>query len=162
MSRFCILAGAFALIAGAAQAHVVAEPREAPAGTLQAIRFRIGHGCHDTAATTALRIELPVGVKSARPQPKPGWDLSIEHSPGGSVTAVVWRGQLPADQFDDFALLLGLPDIHGPLYFPTIQTCGSVEQRWVQVPSAAGVKLDHPAAVLMLTAPITSDETHHH
>jgi uncharacterized protein YcnI len=156
-----VLSGA--IWAGAAQAHVSAEPREAPAGSTQVVRFRVGHGCHDTAATTRLRIETPAGLGSARPQPKPGWTLSIEHGAAGAVTAVSWTGRLPGDQFDDFALLVRLPPDTGVAYFPAVQTCGAESEAWVEIPDAAAGAHPptHPAPSVRLTA-AAPDGGHHH
>lgn len=110
-------------VASAAHAHVTIQPATAPVGAYQVLRFGVGHGCGDISATTALRVEIPAGVTVARPQPKPGWTLEIERA-GAAVTAVVWRGVLPADQFDEFVVLTKLPDAAGPLAFPAIQKIG--------------------------------------
>ena len=157
------LALALAGVAGAAEAHVSAEPREALAGSIQAVRFRVGHGCHETDATTMLRIEMPAGLGSARPKPKPGWTLSIEHGPAGAVTAVVWTGRLPGDQFDEFAVLVRLPAAPGVAYFPAVQTCGAEAEHWTDVPDPAAEtrKLSHPAPSVRLTA-AAPDSGHHH
>lgn len=153
---------ALLLAAGPALAHVSAEPRQAPAGAYQPVTFRVGHGC-GKAATTALRIELPPGLASARPQPKPGWTLKIEKD-GEIPTAITWTGDLPSDQFDEFAILAKLPHQTGPLYFPAIQTCGTETAAWNQVPEAGDTPaaLDHPAPSLMVTPPVGAAETHHH
>jgi hypothetical protein len=162
MPRSLFLAAAFLLTAAPALAHVAAEPREAPAGAYQVIAFRIGHGC-GKSATTALRIELPSGLASARPQPKPGWTLSIEHD-GERPTAIVWTGALPADQFDEFAIMTKLPDQAGPLYFPAIQTCGAEVAPWTQIPDPGDApgSLNHPAPSLLVTPATGAAETHHH
>jgi uncharacterized protein YcnI len=162
-----MLASALALAAApVAQAHVSAEPAEAQAGAYQVVRFRIGHGCSETQGTTALRIEIPPGIVSARPQPKPGWRLAVEHGDGatGPISAVVWTGRLPADQFDEFAVLLRLPAAPGALYFPAVQTCGAGQAQWTEIPGAGETgRLDHPAPSLRLT-PATGapDGGHHH
>jgi uncharacterized protein YcnI len=157
------LALALAEFAGAAEAHISAEPREAAAGSIQAVRFRVGHGCHDTAATTMLRIEMPAGLGSARPQPKPGWTLSIEHRADGAVTAVVWEGRLPGDQFDEFAVLVRLPATPGVASFPAVQSCGAETERWTEIPAgdAEAHMPSHPAPSVRLTA-AAPDSGHHH
>lgn len=156
------LALAFAMAAGAATAHVSAEPREAPAGSTQAVRFRLGHGCHGTAATTMLRIEMPAALGSARPQPKPGWSLSVEHGAAGAVTAVVWTGRLPGDEFDEFSVLVRLPAAPGVVYFPAVQTCGTEDERWTEIPDpgAESHLPTHPAPSVRLTA-AAPDGGHH-
>lgn len=147
-------------ISPAAAAHISADPGKASAGAYQVIRFRVGHGC-GKAPTTGLRIELPPQLASARPQPKPGWSLRIERD-GDRVVAIAWTGELPDAQFDDFAILAKLPAEPGPLYFPTVQTCGSEEQQWTGIPDPGEAGLSHPAPVLLVTPADPTAETHHH
>ena len=152
---------ATSLLTGAALAHVsLADPKAAP-GAYYTSFFRVGHGCAGSA-TTALRIEIPEGIVMARPQPKPGWTVSIEHVPlatpamgeGGKpvterVSAIVWRGgPLPDAQWDQFGFMAKLPATPGKLYFPTVQTCESGEARWTETAAAPGQPLSHPAPVL--------------
>jgi uncharacterized protein YcnI len=59
-------------------AHVVAAPGEAKAGSYSAIAFRVGHACAAGDTTLKVRVEVPDGVASARPQPKTGWTIAIE------------------------------------------------------------------------------------
>ncbi|WP_340646937.1 YcnI family protein [Phenylobacterium sp.] len=141
-------------------AHVSVDPGEAGTGAYQALRFRVGHGC-GTAATTALRIETPAGLASARPQPKLGWTLTIEKD-GARVSALVWRGELPADQFDEFAVLAKLPAEPGVLYFPTVQTCGGDESQWTQIPDPGETGLSHPAPSLRVLPAAAVSETPQH
>lgn len=149
--------------AGAAQAHVAVQPTAVPAGSYQVLRFGVGHGC-DGKATTAIRIEMPAGLASARPQPKPGWRLSIEHSADKAVTAITWRGQLPADQFDELLIQVKLPSTAGPLPFAAIQTCGATQVRWDEPIPANGARPKHPAPTLSLTpaAPPAGSGYDHH
>ncbi|CAN5575970.1 YcnI family protein [soil metagenome] len=155
-----ILTAAGLVCATPALAHVSVDPGEAKAGAYQVLRFRVGHGCGD-AATTALRIETPPGLASARPQPKPGWTLAIEKD-GERVAALVWRGVLPAQQFDEFALLAKLPAEPGVLYFPTVQTCGAEESQWTQIPDPGETGLSHPAPALRVLPAGPASETHQH
>ena len=156
-----LLAGAalVAALPSTAAGHVAADPGRASAGAYQAVVFRVGHGCGE-AATTALRIEIPTEMASARPQPKPGWTLEIERQ-DGKVTAVTWRGELPDDQFDEFAMLFKLPDQPATLYFPTVQSCGADESQWTEIPSA-GERASHPAPALVVTPKAAAAETHQH
>ena len=142
-----------AAAAGPALAHVSASPREAVAGAYQVIRFGVGHGCPGAAAPVALRLEMPPGLGAARPQPKPGWTLDIETA-GDTVQAVVWRGRLPADQFDEFVVLMRLPEQPGTMFIPAIQTCDQGESRWTQTaPPETAPRPTHPAPSLRLLAP---------
>lgn len=141
-------------VAGAASAHVAADPGQAMAGSYQAVRFRVGHGCSEGAATTALRIEIPAGMASVKAQPKPGWKLGFERQ-DGRIVAVTWRGRLAADEFDEFALFLHLPEQPASLAFPAIQTCGRETARWT------GDDAKHPAPTLRLVAPEPSPHAGH-
>ena len=146
--RACALGAPLALAAAPAAAHVVADPNEGPAGGYFRTALRIGHGCGDSA-TIAVRVKIPEGVVSARPQAKPGWTVEIVRRPldepapaghGKTVAAVVdeivWRGgPLAADQFDEFGLALKLPDGAGRiLYFPTVQECEVGALCWTAIP----------------------------
>lgn len=144
-----------------ASAHIVADPGQANVGAYQAVRFRVGHGCGDGAATTAVRIEIPPQMVSARPQPKPGWTLEIERGDEGKVAAVTWRGSLPDEQFDEFALMFKLPDGAGTLYLPTVQSCGDEQSQWIAIP-APGERPSHPAPSLTLVPKAAPAETHQH
>jgi uncharacterized protein YcnI len=158
------LAGLGLLAATPVAAHIVlAEPMAAP-GAYYAGFFRVSHGC-DGSPTTAVRIEIPASVAMARPQPKPGWSLSVEKTPlprpvkgeGGKlmterVSAITWKGRLGAEEFDQFAIMLKLPADTGLLYFPTVQTCEAGEQRWTDIPAEGQAWHDvpRPAPVLNL------------
>jgi uncharacterized protein YcnI len=154
------LAAALALAATPALAHIAADPGEASAGAYQAVRFRVGHGCGDSEATTAVRIEIPEAIVSARPQPKPGWRLEIAKD-GEKVSAVTWRGELPADQFDEFALFFKLPAEAQTLAFPAVQTCDADEAQWTELPGP-GPRGAHPAPTLVLKPAAAPAEAHHH
>ena len=155
--------------APAASAHVSVTPKAADADSYQVLRFGVGHGCEDQA-TTALRIEIPPGVVSARPQPKPGWTLQIERggAEGKAVASVTWRGALPADQYDEFLIQVRLPDEPGPLAFPAVQSCGAAEVRWTEPSPPSGERPKRPAPTVLLTptaAEATTPagpQTHHH
>lgn len=152
-------AAAIAALPSVVAAHVVADPGRASAGAYQAVVFRVGHGCGE-AATTALRIEIPPQIASARPQPKPGWRLEIERQ-DGKVSALTWRGELPGDQFDEFAVLFKLPGEPTTLYFPTVQSCGAAQSQWTEVP-APGERASHPAPSLTITPKAAPAEAHRH
>ncbi len=154
MTPLRTLTAAIALAAApfAAYAHVAASPGAAAAGSYTAVAFRVGHACSAGQTTTSVRIELPEGLGSARPQPKTGWTLAIERD-GDRVSAVTWTGSLPDEQFDDFSMLLNLPKTPGVLYFPALQTCGEAQSQWIEIPGVAGETLSRPAPVLRVTAP---------
>lgn len=169
--RLLVLAAA--LLPNAAAAHIVFADPQAAAGGYYAGFLRVSHGC-GASPTRVLRVEIPATVLSARPQPKPGWTLKIERAPlatpyrgeGGAmvtdrVAAITWTGTLPADQFDQFGVMMKLPDAPGPLYFPTRQTCVTGETAWVNVPASVGAwhATANPAPMLVLK-PAVSEHGH--
>jgi len=150
-----------------AAAHVVAVPDTAKAGSYAAVAFRVGHACAAGDATLGVRIEIPAGVASARPQPKAGWTYALEREPGSdpkaAPSAITFTGRLPDEAFDDFSLLMKLPATGEALVFPVIQTCEKGESQWTEVPdpAAPGEKLTRPAPVLRLI-PVDAPVGHQH
>ncbi len=134
-SLACAAAAAL-LMSSSAAAHVVLATPAAEAGSYYAGSFRVGHGC-GASPTTALRIEIPEGVETARPQPKAGWAIEMEHS-GERVRAVTWHGRLEADQFDEFGVLMHLPASGETLTFPVTQTCETGSASWTPELSLRG------------------------
>lgn len=150
---------------GPAAAHVVLEAPQAPAGSYYKAAFLVGHGCAGSA-TTSVRVRIPAGVVSVRPQPKPGWKITLvkekldpplDNGHGGLITETVrevaWTGgPLPDEYFDIFAMSTRLPDHGEVLYFPVVQQCQKGVNRWIEVPSAGKSlrELKQPAAELKL------------
>lgn len=150
----------------AASAHVTVQPSEAVAGAYFQTAFTVAHGC-EGSPTIAVRIKLPDGVLSVKPQMKPGWTVEIKtrklEGPlpsmhGKTITETVdevsWRGgALPDNLYDTFGLQMKLPDTPGkPLYFPVVQECEKGVHRWIEIP-AAGQNHDalrEPAPVVRL------------
>jgi periplasmic copper chaperone A len=161
---------ACALVAArAADAHVTANPDEGVAGRYAQTSFRVSHGCSGTP-TIAVRVKIPESVIQVRPQVKPGWDVEIKKRTlpqpidvghgvriVETVDEVVWRGgPLPDAYYDEFGLVMKLPDVAGQtLWFPVVQECQKGVHRWIEIP-AAGQKWDdlrEPAPYMNLRAP---------
>jgi uncharacterized protein YcnI len=159
-----------ALLAGVAQAsaHVTVQPKEAPADSYFQLAFSVPHGC-DGSSTVALRVKLPDGILSAKPQMKPGWKVEIKTKKlatplagphGGTISDVVdevaWRGgPLPDNLYDTFGMILRLPDKAGEnLYFPVVQECEKGVHRWIEIPAKGqdAEKLREPAPFIHLNA----------
>jgi uncharacterized protein YcnI len=159
MHRLSILAAALALCATPAAAHVVlANPVSTP-GAYYVAAFRVGHSCGVGQTTTALTIQLPPGVTSAKAQPKAGW--AFEQAEG----QVTWKGRLLESEFDEFAILVRLPtDAAGPIYFPAVQTCDGGERRWVEIPDPGQpwTSKPSPAPVVTVDAPAQPAAQHQH
>ncbi len=131
-------------------AHITLDAQQAPAHSY----FKRCSGCRTVCAaspTVRLRIRMPDGVTAVKPQPKPGWKLdttrvevvpAIDDGHGGKITEkiseVTWSdGHLPDQQFDEFAILMRLPDRAGEtLYFPIVQECEKGVSRWIEIPAA--------------------------
>ena len=154
------------LTATPAAAHVVAVPDTAKAGSYTAIAFRVGHACAAGDATLKVRIEIPAGVASARPQVKPGWTYALERptDPKAAPTAITYTGRLPDEAFDDFAVLMKLPAAGDRLVFPVVQTCEKGESQWIEVadPAKPDEKLNRPAPVVTLIPADAAPAAHHH
>jgi uncharacterized protein YcnI len=168
MKRFIIAlatAGASCLAGSQAAAHVVLGTDTAIAGTYHRVDLRVGHGC-DGSPTTSVTVFVPAGVLVARPQPKAGWSLQTTKSALGqpgkvhgrpvteAVSQVTWSGSsLPDEQFDDFSLMVLLPETPGALAFRVLQGCEAGQADWAEPPAAGGTRSRLPAPVLDVQAP---------
>ena len=165
------LAGAVLIasaLIGPASAHVTVQPADASADSYAQLIFTVPHGCNGSA-TKALRVKLPDGILSAKPQMKPGWqveiktrklDTAVAGPHGKTVSEVVdevdWRGgPLPDNLYDTFGLVVRLPDKAGQvLYFPAVQECEQGVERWIEMPTSSerADKLRAPAPAVRLKA----------
>lgn len=148
-----------------AQAHAVIERNSAPAGSYYKLVLAVPHGC-EGSPTLRVRVKIPEGVLTVKPQPKPGWELSTQREtlstpakgPHGNtikeiVTEVMWTGRLADEHFDEFTMQILLPDRPGTtIYFPTVQECEKGAHRWIEIPrtgqSTRDLKEPAPAVTL--------------
>ncbi len=160
-------AAALSSLAFPAVAHVTVQPANAVAGSYFEARFTVPHGCGG-AATVALRIKIPEGVTSVKPQMKPGWEVAVKtrkldppitdhgRTISETVDEVEWRGgKLPDNLYDTFGLVVKLPDLPGQtLYFPAVQECDRGLVRWIEIPAPGQARKDlrEPAPAVSLTA----------
>lgn len=173
--RFIVFAAAL-LLCGSAYAHVTANPNTGLADNYFETKFRVSHGC-DGSATTAVTIKMPQGIVNVKPQFKPGWTAEVKkkklpapvNAGHGKMTdeqvdEITWRGgPLPDDQYDEFGIVLKLPDSAGStLYFPVTQTCEKGKNEWYEIPSAGQMwhDLKSPAPFVKLEAAPATE--HHH
>ena len=156
MKIFPVIA-ALVAIPAVASAHVVLTGTSAPAGAYYAAVFRVGHGCGGSA-TTAVTVHLPDSIPAPHPQPKAGWTIETTRAPDSQrVVAVTWRGLLPSEEFDDFGLLMKLPDTPGDLVLPVTQTCTDAVSEW------NGATPGRPAPILHIgEAPAAAMDHHGH
>jgi uncharacterized protein YcnI len=166
---FAGLAAALFALAPVARAHITIEPAMAAAGAYQKLTFRVGHGC-EGSATTAISVQIPEGVASAKPMPKTGWTLAITEgklavpvqSHGKTVTTAVreigWRGgPLPDAWYDEFTMQVKLPDAPGRYVFKVGQQCEKGRTDWIEV-ATPGAKSPAPVLEVMPADP----GSHHH
>ena len=165
------LAACFAAVgfvsASSASAHVTLDTREAPTDSYFKAVFNVPHGCAGSP-TTRIRVRIPGGITSVKPQPKPGWELATvktklatptKGSHGEAVTEAItevsWSGgRLLDDHFDEFKMQVRLPNAAPGtiLYFPVVQECEKGITRWIEIPEP-GAKtggLKQPAPALRL------------
>jgi len=173
--KFAGAAALVTLLASPSFAHIVADPAEAKPGSYFRTALRVGHGCGAGKPTTAVRVTIPEGIANASAQPKPGWEIKVEttklaqpidaghgNKTDTVVSAITWSGgSLPNEQFDEFGLVLKLPDAPGQQFWlPIVQTCAGGEARWDQVPATGQTTRDlkMPAAMIRIAgeAPATA------
>ena len=135
---------------GSASAHVVLEYQVAPAAASYKATFKVGHGC-GASPTRQMAVDIPAGMRGARPMPKPGWALEVQRekltqpytSHGRSITEdvvrVTWTAKTPEDMlphahYDEFVLVATTPEQAGTVYWPVRQTCAEGRNDWVEVP----------------------------
>ncbi|MFG1429141.1 DUF1775 domain-containing protein [Roseixanthobacter glucoisosaccharinicivorans] len=163
----CLAAALFASLAGPAFAHVTLAEGQATSGTSYRGVLKVPHGCGE-AATTAIKVTIPEGVVSVKPQPKAGWTLALEKGPyeksyevmhGGpvkeGVKTITWSGgNLPNAYYDEFVFIAYLaPQAQATkLYFPVLQSCEGTSADWAQIPQEGGPRPEYPAPVLRLAA----------
>lgn len=153
-----LLAGMGTLLVPAiASAHISVASGPGFANTTQEITFGVGHGCSGSD-TYRVRVEIPSGVTSVRPETSDFGRASVEKDAAGNVIAVTWQ---KADQdllgSDDnyYKLVIRLKVPNQPfttLYFPTHQTCkasdGTLSSTdWVGTPTASAPE---PAPALLI------------
>ena len=156
---------------GRAEAHVTLEVPQAAVGSYYKAVFRVSHGC-DGSAVKQFIVNIPPGVRGAKPMAKPGWCIDIERARldkpydnhGRAVTEDVAQirftgGPLPDAHYDDFALLARLPEQAGPLYWKVSQVCEQGRIDWDEVPAAGQSPHDlkAPAALLEVLPDVLPD-----
>jgi len=147
-----------------ASAHITLARGETQVNAAYKAVLKVPHGC-DGQATQAVHVQIPDGVISVKPMPKPGWKLQVTRaaykktyqSHGKPVTEgareIAWSGgSLPDDYYDEFTFVGFVTSDFSPgdiIRFPTIQTCASTEARWTEIPasgqSAHDLKAPAPA-----------------
>lgn len=149
------LAGSAALVSTTAHAHVSIASGPAFANTSQEVAFGVGHGCDETD-TVQVKIEIPAGVTSVRPETSDFGQVDVETDAGGAVVAVTFSkadsAVLDADT-QYYKLLIRLKAPNQPftkVYFPAHQTCRAADGTETVVD---WVGIDEPADSAVEPAP---------
>jgi uncharacterized protein YcnI len=164
------VAGAAVLLpASPASAHVGMDIGEAKAGGYTFANFRVPHGC-DGSPTTAIKVQIPDGVISVKPEAVAGWKLDIVNGPitpyesegttiSEGVKEVSWTGgPLPDAHLAQFGMSMKMPDKAGEtLYFKVIQTCEQGETPWIELPAEGAEEPEHPAPAVKLISADAAD-----
>ena len=152
----CGITACVAALAYPVFAHVTAQPDTGVAGSYFHLTFTVPHGC-DGSPTISLRIKIPEGVTSVKPQMKAGWNVTIKTRKldppikgerGQTITETVdevdWRGgPLPNELYDTFGLSMKLPEGAGQtLYFQAVQECEKGTNRWIEIPASGQNRKD--------------------
>jgi periplasmic copper chaperone A len=139
-----ILFAVLGCLAAPVLAHPSLDNPRAEAGSTYKAAIRITHGCSGSPVRE-VAVEIPEGVRGAKPMPKPGWTLTVEPK------RVRWSGgRLENGQFDEFVLLAGLPDAPGTIYWKVSQLCEQGRIDWWDVPQEgkSSAELKSPAVPL--------------
>jgi uncharacterized protein YcnI/copper(I)-binding protein len=168
-----------ALPAGTALAHPSLERQEATIGAPYKAVMRVPHGC-EGSPTVRVRVQIPEGVISVKPMPKPGWAIETKRGAYAEaypyyhgavlkegVREITWSGRLADDYYDEFVFVgfmaKTLKD-GGRLHFPTIQECEQGQQAWADIPAAGQSSHDvkFPAPALRLVQAQAPAHEHGH
>ncbi|WP_223297588.1 YcnI family copper-binding membrane protein [Catenulispora acidiphila] len=162
--------------AGAASAHVTIGPdATAKGGRDVELTFRVPDE-EATATTTKVEVVFPTDhpVTGVLPESTPGWTVAVTNSTlpkpvtaddgtvSQAVSKLTWTGGATAPgQYQGFRVMLGkLPDDTNQLVFKAVQTYSNGDVvRWIDLAQPSQPAPEHPAPVLVLTAPGSGSQT---
>jgi uncharacterized protein YcnI len=85
-------------------AHVTVKPSEV--NIAQRTNFSVSVPTEEDNPTIAVKLIIPDGVQSVRPNVKPGWKIELKKTGQGEdvkVSEIIWTGgNIPVDQKDEF------------------------------------------------------------
>ena len=147
MRRIMIAAGLFALVPGAAWAHVTVAPREAKPGVEQQYTVRVP--TEGQVATTSVFLEVPEGV-TVLDVPAPEGATHELKREGTRIVAITWKKEIPPRERAEFLFKATNPAAEGQIVW-------KIEQRFAEGKSSAwtpGTKLTNaPSAPATASAP---------
>src|SRR5262249_16815327 len=125
-----------------------------------------------SATTTKVQVTFPSdpAIADASVQPVPGWSVAVQKATlqtpvttdegdtlDQRIDAVTWTADrasaLKPGQFQQFRLLVALPDVGDAISFPALQTYSNGDVvRWVDPTGPDAPAAEHPAPTVKLTA----------
>jgi uncharacterized protein len=154
-----------------AWAHVSVSPDEAPAGSFTTLTFQVPNEEAD-ATTTKVEVTFPAdpAIADASVQPVTGWAVDVQKAKletpvttdegdtlDERVDTVTWTAAGPQSaikpgEFQQFLVVVALPDEGTSISFPALQTYsnGTVVQ-WVDPTGPDAPEAEHPAPTVTLT-----------
>lgn len=110
--------------AGNVLAHVVVKPGEVGVGART--NFVVSVPTEEEVPTVSVRLIVPEGVKSVRPNAKSGWNIELKKEGEGDserVTEIIWSGgRIPAELRDEFIFSAQAPAQEGSINWKAYQT----------------------------------------
>lgn len=105
-------------------AHVAVKPSEVGIGART--NFVVSVPTEEDVPTTQVRLVIPEGVQSVRPNVKPGWEIQLTKTGEGDesrISEIIWSGgSIPAEQKDEFVFSAQAPAEEGSLTWKAYQT----------------------------------------
>ena len=134
---------------GAASAHAVVFPGEAPVGARQRYTLRVPN--ERAFATIRVVITFPSGVRVSLFEEVAGWTLeTVGIGEGGPVTSATWTGTLPVGRFVELGFIGVNPEEPTTLKWDVVQTyTDGTEVAWTG-PEGSST----PASLTRVTAPV--------
>lgn len=86
--------------------------------------YRVNVPVEKDVPTTEVRLLVPAGVKISRFLQSPGWTRTVVKDANGTVTEVVWKGQVDPMEFVRFYFQATNPADAGTLTWKMYQTYG--------------------------------------
>jgi uncharacterized protein YcnI len=119
-----VLATTFFCLSGIASAHVVVNPKEVGVG--KRLNFVVSVPTEENVPTISVRLLIPEGMASVRPNVKPSWNIQLKKEGTGEdakVVEIIWSGgKIPAEQRDEFVFSAQAPAAATTLVWKAYQT----------------------------------------
>jgi uncharacterized protein YcnI len=123
---FIVMIMVVSLLLGAspAEAHVTVKPGEIGVGARS--NFTVSVPTEEDHPTIQVRLVIPEGLQSVRPNVKSGWNIQLKKTGEGEeskITEIIWSGgKIPAEQRDEFVFSAQAPAEETSLVWKAYQT----------------------------------------